>query len=79
MAEIVLGTGNQPGPSLLNQTSGMVPGVITTTTEQLFGMARKSSLWTMTFGLACCLMKITAQGKRNTASTSKIRNRIAKI
>ena len=50
MAEISLGTGNVPGPSLFDQkVAPMTPGVITTTTDQLFAMARKSSLWTLTF------------------------------
>ena len=57
--EIILGSGNRPGPSLLNQaTDGRVPGVITATTEQLFAMARKSSLWTLSFGLACCAIEM---------------------
>ena len=57
--EIILGSGNRPGPSLLNQaTEGRVPGVITTTTDQLFAMARKSSLWTLSFGLACCAIEM---------------------
>ena len=39
--------GISPPPSTLHMaTAGKVPGVITTTTEQLFAMARKSSLWT---------------------------------
>ena len=59
MAEISLGRGNQPGPSAFQQaTAGKVPGVITTTTEQLFAMARKSSLWTLSFGLACCAIEM---------------------
>ena len=59
MAEISLGKGNQPGPSAFQQaTAGKVPGVITTTTEQLFAMARKSSLWTLSFGLACCAIEM---------------------
>ena len=46
MAEVILGTGNRPAPSTFDQIiSGKVPGVVTTTTDQLFGMARKSSLW----------------------------------
>ena len=57
--EIILGAGNRPGPSLLNQaTDGRVPGVITATSEQLFAMARKSSLWTLSFGLACCAIEM---------------------
>ena len=59
MAEIILGQGNQPAPSLLDQAiTGRVPGVITTTKDKLFGMARKSSLWTLSFGLACCAIEM---------------------
>ena len=59
MAEITPGPGNRPAPSLLDQTlPGKVPGVITTTTDQLFAMARKSSLWALTFGLACCAIEM---------------------
>ena len=59
MAEIILGRGNRPAPSLLDQAiTGKVPGVITTTKDQLFGMARKSSLWTLSFGLACCAIEM---------------------
>src|SRR5689334_21816319 len=29
-------------------------GVVTTSVDQVFQWARKSSLWPMTFGLACC-------------------------
>ena len=57
--EIIMGAGNRPGASLLNQaTDGRVPGVITATTDQLFAMARKSSLWTLSFGLACCAIEM---------------------
>ena len=59
MAEVILGQGNQPAPSLVDQAiTGRVPGVITTTKDQLFGMARKSSLWTLSFGLACCAIEM---------------------
>ena len=59
MAEITSGSGNRPGPSIFDQSvAGRVPGVITTTTDQLFAMARKSSLWTLTFGLACCAIEM---------------------
>ncbi|MDP6494020.1 MAG: NADH-quinone oxidoreductase subunit B, partial [Dehalococcoidia bacterium] len=34
------------------------PGVITARSEQLIAMARKSSLWPMTFGLACCAIEM---------------------
>ena len=59
MAEIILGQGNTPAPSLVDQAiAGKVPGVITTSKEQLIGMARKSSLWTLSFGLACCAIEM---------------------
>ena len=59
MAEMLPGGGNRPAPNLLSQaTAGKVPGIITTTTEQLIAMARKSSLWTLSFGLACCAIEM---------------------
>ena len=57
--QIEIGAGNRPGPNLLNEKlGGITPGVITTTTDQLFAMARKSSLWTLSFGLACCAIEM---------------------
>ncbi len=38
------------------------PGVVTTTVEWLFNWSRKSSLWPMTFGLACCAIEMMATG-----------------
>ena len=59
MAEIILGQGNTPAPSLVDTAIGdKLPGVITTTKEHLIGMARKSSLWTLSFGLACCAIEM---------------------
>ena len=59
MAEVNPPIGNLPGKSRFDQALGSkVPGVITTTKEQLFGMARKSSLWTLSFGLACCAIEM---------------------
>ncbi len=37
-------------------------GVITTTIEQAINWARQSSLWPMTFGLACCAIEMMATG-----------------
>ena len=36
--------------------------VVTTTVDSLFNWARKSSLWPMTFGLACCAIEMMATG-----------------
>ena len=35
-------------------------GIVTTSVDQLFQWARKSSLWPMTFGLACCAIEMIA-------------------
>ena len=36
--------------------------VITTTIEQAINWARQSSIWPMTFGLACCAIEMMAAG-----------------
>ena len=46
---------NWPGKSLFKTAA---PGVITTRAEKLFAMARKSSLWPLQFGLACCAIEM---------------------
>ena len=38
------------------------PGVLTTTVDYFFNWARKSSLWPVTFGLACCAIEMMAAG-----------------
>ncbi|MBI4198526.1 MAG: NADH-quinone oxidoreductase subunit B [Chloroflexi bacterium] len=48
--------GNRPAQSLFNRSGA--PGVITATAEQLFALARTSSLWPLTFGLACCAIEM---------------------
>ncbi len=37
-------------------------GFVTTTVEQAINWARESSLWPMTFGLACCAIEMMATG-----------------
>ncbi len=37
-------------------------GVLTTTIEQAINWARQSSIWPMTFGLACCAIEMMAAG-----------------
>ena len=43
---------------LENLYSKLPPNVITTTTDSIFALARKSSLWPLTFGLACCAVEM---------------------
>ena len=49
------GSGNTPAPSLLHR---VMPGVVTAKTDQLIALARKSSLWPLQFGLACCAIEM---------------------
>ncbi|OFV88240.1 MAG: NADH dehydrogenase [Acidobacteria bacterium RBG_16_70_10] len=51
----------------MSQTSGLLQnrfddGVVVTTADQVINWARKSSLWPMTFGLACCAIEMMATG-----------------
>jgi NADH-quinone oxidoreductase subunit B len=42
---------------------GKLPqGVVTTTVDFFFNWARKSSIWPVTFGLACCAIEMMAAG-----------------
>jgi NADH-quinone oxidoreductase subunit B len=38
------------------------PGVITTSVDSVFNWARRSALWPMTFGLACCAIEMMSTG-----------------
>ncbi len=53
--EISTGSGNQEPRSILNKAA---PGIVTARSEELIALARKSSLWPMTFGLACCAIEM---------------------
>ena len=35
-------------------------GIVTTTLEELYNWGRRSSVWPMTFGLACCAIEMIA-------------------
>lgn len=49
------GKGNGPAASLIKSAA---PGVITAKLDQLAAMGRSNSLWTLTFGLACCAIEM---------------------
>jgi hypothetical protein len=41
---------------------GLRRNIITTSVDYIFNWARKSALWPMTFGLACCAIEMMATG-----------------
>jgi NADH-quinone oxidoreductase subunit B len=47
----------QPGTPLYKQ---ILPGIIQVPADTVLAMSRKSSLWPMTFGLACCAIEMIA-------------------
>ena len=47
--------GNVAPPALYRSAT---PGIITAKLEDLLGLARKNSLWPLTFGLACCAIEM---------------------
>ena len=49
------GLGNTPEDSVFNR---VLPNALTAKSDELFGLARKSSLWTLSFGLACCAIEM---------------------
>ncbi|MEX2598079.1 MAG: NADH-quinone oxidoreductase subunit B family protein [Dehalococcoidia bacterium] len=54
-AGVSTGKGNYPAGSLVKSAA---PGVITGKLDQLAAMGRANSLWTLTFGLACCAIEM---------------------
>ncbi len=53
--EIVTGSGNTPAESIFER---VLPNAVTVKSGELFAQARKSSLWTLSFGLACCAIEM---------------------
>ena len=47
----------EPGTSIYRQ---VLPGILQVPADALLAMSRKSSLWPMTFGLACCAIEMIA-------------------
>jgi NADH-quinone oxidoreductase subunit B len=47
--------GNTPADSVFDE---VLPNVLVAKSSELFAMARKSSLWTLSFGLACCAIEM---------------------
>ncbi len=56
-AELLTPIPYQPGTSLYKQ---ILPGIIQIPADTVVAMSRKSSLWPMTFGLACCAIEMIA-------------------
>lgn len=52
------GTLPELNPQPENLYARLPQGIVTTSVDQLFQWARKSSLWPMTFGLACCAIEM---------------------
>ena len=52
-----------PGPPVTGPIQGKFPdGLIFSNVDMVLNWARKSSLWPMTFGLACCAIEMMAAG-----------------
>ena len=49
------GLGNTPADSIFDK---VLPNAVTCKSKELFALARKSSLWTLSFGLACCAIEM---------------------
>ena len=49
------GKGNSPADSVLHRA---LPNALVAKSDELFALARKSSMWTLSFGLACCAIEM---------------------
>ena len=49
------GRGNSPADSVLHRA---LPNALVAKSDDLFALARKSSMWTLSFGLACCAIEM---------------------
>src|SRR5690606_22295187 len=58
--EFATKAGKRPMSEL--HTNGDLPGVLTARLDRMINMARKSSLWYLLFGLACCAIEMMATG-----------------
>ncbi len=53
--DISTAKGNSPAPNLIRNAA---PGVVTARLDDLAALGRSNSLWTLTFGLACCAIEM---------------------
>ena len=53
--DVSTGKGNHPAPNLIRSA---LPGVITGKIDEIAALGRSNSLWTLTFGLACCAIEM---------------------
>jgi NADH-quinone oxidoreductase subunit B len=56
-AELLTPAPYQPGTALYRQ---VLPGILQVPADAVLAVSRKSSLWPMTFGLACCAIEMIA-------------------
>jgi NADH-quinone oxidoreductase subunit B len=53
--DVSTGKGNHPAANVISQ---VLPGVITGKLDEIAALGRRNSLWTLTFGLACCAIEM---------------------
>ena len=53
--QVSTGKGNHPAHNLIRSA---LPGVITGKIDEIAALGRRNSLWTLTFGLACCAIEM---------------------
>jgi len=61
----------------LNNDSPTRDNILITSVDQLVNWTRRSSVWPMTFGLACCAIEMMATARPTTTSTGSAADRSA--
>ena len=54
---------------MMNQPTALEHILITTKVEKIINWSRATSVWPMTFGLACCAIEMMAAGAPGSTST----------